>query len=111
MKARNLMCVLGLLLLCITSASAAAASNSLTWRVKDEKAVFGYIVYRAEHREGPFRRVNAEIIRRHREVPTDQYRFDDRSAETGKTYYYFIDVISEHGRKQRLSGVRSKIAR
>lgn len=90
------------------AASAASADNALTWRVADEKGVFGYIVYRGERREGPFRRVSASVIRRHRDAGQAPYRFDDRSVEAGKTYYYFIDVISELGRKQRLSGVRSK---
>ena len=99
------------LLTCAGSAAASPASNSLTWRVSDEKAVFGYIVYRAEHREGPFRRANKDIIRKNgKQADAGQYRFDDGSLEAGKTYYYFIDVISEYGRKQRLSGVRSKTA-
>src|SRR5690606_541596 len=93
---------------------AESGRNSLTWKVADEEGVFGYIIYRAEQREGPFLRINARIIRKHAgpasKAGAGPYRFEDSAIEAGRTYYYFIDAVSVGGRKQRLSGVKARTA-
>lgn len=96
---------------CLVSTMAAAASNTLSWTVKDEKEVFGYIVYRADRREGPYLRASEKIIRNPKvrmsppSTSPATYLFEDKAVQDGRTYYYFIDVISTGGKKQRLSGV------
>jgi hypothetical protein len=101
------------LLLASVPATAASSSNTLRWKAASEKGTFGYIVYRSENRDGPFLRINPAIIRggtRDADSASDisEYRFEDTEVKSGQTYYYFIDVISNHGRKQRLSGVKAK---
>lgn len=95
-------------------ATAAPQANTLAWKVTEEKGVFGYIVYRAEHREGPFLRISRDIIRRHvagKDSGTaETYRFVDADVVAGRTYYYFVDAISMNGRKHRLTGVQARAA-
>jgi len=83
--------------------------NALTWTAGNEGGAFGYLVYRSDRREGPYRRVNERIVR----VPWDgaaehRYRWVDQRVEPGRTYYYYLDVVSENGIKQRFSGVISR---
>ncbi len=60
--------------------------------------------------EGPYRRVNPDIIRARHVTPTatSSYRFVDVKVESGRTYYYYLDTVSDGGFKQRLSGVITK---
>jgi hypothetical protein len=82
----------------------------LQWSARNEEGVYGYLVYRSFRREGPYRRINPEIIHaRHDEPPaSSSYRFADTEVEPGRTYYYYLDTVSESGIKQRLSGVITK---
>ena len=68
--------------------------------------VHGYLIYRSLDRSGPFRRINDAIVR----VPMDgvnphKYSYSDEQVEPGVTYYYYLDVVSEAGIKQRFSGI------
>jgi hypothetical protein len=79
------------------------------WTVVDEEGIYGYIVYRSERREGPFVRVNRDLIRsagagagRH------DYHFDDAEVLPGTTYYYFVDLVGTNGHRRRLTGVAAK---
>jgi hypothetical protein len=82
----------------------------LRWTASQEDGVYGYLVYRADRREGPFRRVNQEIIHVERDQSegAGAYRFVDTAVEAGRTYFYYLDAVSMGGLKQRLSGVISK---
>lgn len=92
--------------------AALGASTTLSWKVTDEAKVYGYIVYRSDLRAGPFQRLNREIVRvkdaQRDDAGHSRYHYVDATVEGGKTYYYFIDAISVQGRKQRLSGVKSR---
>lgn len=82
------------------------ARNTLNWQAATEEGLFGYLVYRSENRDGPFRRTNEQIIR----VPADRldqhdYSWVDGDVESGKTYYYYLDAVSVTGIKQRFSGI------
>lgn len=81
----------------------------LHWKAKEGKTVRGYIVYRALAREGPYLRRNARIV----PVPKDgkpehAYEYFDSEVESGRTYYYYVDVIDTSGIKERFSGVLTK---
>ena len=82
---------------------------TLSWQARQEEGVYGYLVYRSDRREGPFIRINRDIIHaRGVEVEIAGYRFVDTDVGVGRTYYYYLDTISTSGRKQRFSGVVSK---
>ena len=81
----------------------------LHWQARNEKGVYGYLVYRAERREGPFLRISREIVHVPPEAPdVGSYEFVDRDVEPGRTYYYTLDVVRTTGHKSRFSGVLSK---
>ena len=81
----------------------------LTWQAVSEESTYGYLVYRADRREGPFRRVSSAIIR----VPVEGaklpvYTFVDTAVAPGKTYFYYLESVTRAGKKTRLSGVVAK---
>lgn len=91
---------------------AASPANRLSWKVSEGKGIFGYIIYRAEQRQGPYLRASERIVRSAnpgvaKDAPIE-YLFVDDAVEAGKTYFYFIDVVDVSGRKQRLSGVQKR---
>ncbi|MEM7051357.1 MAG: DUF1573 domain-containing protein [Acidobacteriota bacterium] len=90
-------------------AESAEASARLAWSVRKQDHIFGYFVYRSLDPEGPFRRVSDEMVKA---LPgpgnVGRYEFVDREVEAGQTYYYFIDLVTRSGLKERLSGVLSK---
>ena len=99
-----------LLLACVATAAedAAPSAPELHWKSRNEEGVYGYIVYRAEERSGPFLRVNSRIIPRHAQAPgaaDQEYHFIDESALPDRPYYYFIDAIGDSGRRQRLTAI------
>ena len=92
-----------------TSAEIPGVTNTLNWTAETERGVYGYLVYRAENRDGPFLRVNEAIVR----VPDDElerheYTWVDSDVEPGKIYHYYLDAVSAQGVKQRFSGILSR---
>jgi hypothetical protein len=84
--------------------------TTLRWRSQREDQVYGYIVYRSNKAEGPFRRLSEEIV--HVDVdqlgPVREYAYVDRDVAAGATYHYYLDVIGVDGRKRRFSDVVSR---
>jgi len=81
----------------------------LTWQAVSEESTYGYLVYRADRREGPFRRVSPSVIK----VPAEgaklpAYSFVDTDVVPGKTYFYYLESVTRAGKKARLSGVVAK---
>lgn len=89
--------------------ASAPARATLEWKATQEEGVYGYLVYRATDRDGPYRRLGKEIVHVSSEPgAVHSYRFDDDSVESGKIYYYYLDKIASSGVKSRFSGVVSK---
>lgn len=87
------------------------APVTLNWRSANDGKLYGYMVYRAEDRAGPFHRVSDTPILKSETVAAAaiaDYTFTDKSVETGKTYYYYIDTVAIDGSQQRFSPVLSK---
>ena len=81
----------------------------LTWEAKQEKDTYGYLVYRSDRREGPFRRMNPEILRVSAGPGPHVYTYVDEQVEPGHTYYYYLESMGRGGTKSRLSGVMAKV--
>lgn len=81
----------------------------LTWEAKQEKDTYGYLVYRSDRREGPFRRINPEILRVSSGAEPHTYTYLDEQVEPGHTYYYYLESIGRGGTKARLSAVMAKV--
>ncbi len=82
----------------------------LVWRAKAERGIYGYLVYRAADRQGPFVRRNKAVVRADGvgEDGVGRYVFRDCEVEAGKTYYYYLDYVTNTGLKVRFSGVQTK---
>jgi len=79
----------------------------LKWQVSNESNVHGYLVYRADTENGPFLRVNKDIVHVDSEKGdgvTSTYAWRDDSATPGKTYWYYVGLLNRDGTKQQLSG-------
>jgi hypothetical protein len=81
----------------------------LQWSAANELRLYGYIVYRAEDRAGPFQRISPQPIHVLRdEQQVHKYSFEDASVTAGKTYYYYIDAIDMRGKRERFMPVVEK---
>jgi hypothetical protein len=84
----------------------------LKWTVGNGQPLYGFIVFRGEHEDGPFRRVTPHVIR---STATDneavKYQYRDNTAESGKAYWYYIGVVYNDGHKQQLSGPQKFVAK
>jgi hypothetical protein len=81
----------------------------LTWEVRQEQETYGYLVYRSDRREGPFRRVNRDVLRVSPGAGSHVYSYRDETVAPGHTYYYYVESIGRGGTKSRLSGVMTKV--
>lgn len=81
----------------------------ITWEVRQEQETYGYLVYRADRREGPFRRINRDILRVSSGPEPHVYSYTDDQVAPGHTYYYYLESIGRGGTKSRLSGVMTKV--
>ena len=79
----------------------------LKWQVSNENNMYGYLIYRGDGENGPFLRVNKDIVRvgdNKGDGVTSTYAWRDDSATAGKTYWYYIGMLNRDGTKQQLSG-------
>lgn len=83
----------------------------LKWSVAHEELVFGYAIYRADAEAGPFLRINDETISAVNTDGGSAYQWRDTSAESGKTYWYYVGVLNKDGTKQQLSGPQKVVAK
>lgn len=76
----------------------------LRWEVANQQTLYGYLIYRAPAKDGPFQRVNDKIVRVMDKDSTNSYVWRDTSAKTGETYWYYISSLANNGEKTQLSG-------
>ena len=79
----------------------------LKWQVSNENNMYGYLIYRGDSENGPFLRVNKDIVHvgpDKGDGVTSSYAWRDDSATAGKTYWYYIGMLKRDGTKQQLSG-------
>jgi hypothetical protein len=84
----------------------------LKWTVANGQPIYGFQIFRAGAEAGPFVLVNAKTIASIAKTKDSiDYRFRDNSAESGKTYWYYIGIVYNDGRKQKLSDSQKVVAR
>ena len=81
----------------------------ISWEVRQEQDTYGYLVYRSDRRDGPFRRINREILKVASGPEPHAYSYVDEPVDPGHTYYYYLESIGRGGTKSRLSGVITKV--
>jgi hypothetical protein len=72
----------------------------LRWRTESEAGNVGFSIYRSEVENGKYTKVTFIKSAGRIGTPTD-YQFTDKDAETGKTYYYYIEDIDISGKTNK----------
>ena len=77
----------------------------LTWSATHENGVYGYEVYRSSSQDGSFRRVSSGIIPRLDQTGKQGsvYRWRDGDYESGKTYWYYVNLVMQKGAKRKFT--------
>lgn len=88
----------------IQIATAQEYKNTLTWSTASEVYNFGYDIYRAEHKNGPFQRITATPVAGAgtTDVPSD-YEYIDDTIDPQQRYYYYIESISLSGERRKFT--------
>lgn len=87
------------------SVAPSGAGPLLKWTVANEAGIYGYGIYRGTSKEGPLLRVNRNIVRvgDTNVGKSSNYQWRDNSAHTGVVYWYYVGMIYNDGRKERLT--------
>lgn len=81
----------------------------LVWTATQEDQTFGYLVYRADRREGPFLRLNPKVVQVGSGAAQGSYAYEDDTVAPGRSYFYYLESIDKGAQKRRISGVVEKI--
>jgi hypothetical protein len=80
--------------------------NVIKWATASELNNFGFDVYRGESEDGPFQRINSDVIEGAGTSDTPHYyRHVDDSIDPRKTYYYYVESISMSGERRRFTPI------
>jgi hypothetical protein len=85
---------------------------TIRWRNETEHDNYGFNIYRSEKKEGPFTKLNKEIIPGAGTSSTPkEYVYLDKPLEIGKIFYYYIESISFAGEKERITPVTKVVVK
>ncbi len=72
----------------------------LNWTTASEINTAGFNIYRSDSKDGPWTRINPQIIPSASEkVMGGKYRYEDTTTQSGKTYYYQLEDVEFNGTK------------
>ena len=84
----------------------------LKWAASNEELVFGYAVYRGDSKEGPFVRINEDLIEViGGDTAGSSYQWRDNGAVSGKTYWYYVGAVHNNGTREPLSEPQKVVAK
>jgi len=71
------------------------------WQTESEQECYGYYIYRARAKDGPFEKVNRNLVQGGgtTHVPRS-YRLVDQPLPAGETFYYQIEQVDLDGAKR-----------
>lgn len=70
---------------------------TLNWETALELDMVGYNVYRSEGPDGPKVKLNGDVIQAQLGWYGSTYTFEDVGVESGKTYYYWLEIVNLDG--------------
>ena len=103
--------LIALSIVALSGSTNASEPVVLHWQIKPNPDVFGFNIYRASNRAGPYVRVNKNLLgagMAFNNGSTNEVRFEDTAVASGGTYYYYVDVVKRTGLSERLTGVLTK---
>ncbi len=81
-------------------------NNTIRWATASEVDNFGFDVFRSENEEGPFDRLNSEVIEGAGTTDEPQrYQWVDDTIDPRKIYYYYVESISMSGVREQFTPV------
>ena len=70
----------------------------LSWTTASEVNTAGFNLYRSERPEGPYTRINSQLIPASADqLIGDKYVYQDNNVSPGKTYYYQLEDVEYNG--------------
>ncbi len=78
------------------------AHVTLSWTTASEVNTAGFNLYRSENPNGPFTRINPQLIAASIDpVAGGKYQYQDTSIVSGRTYYYQLEDVELNGKSTR----------
>lgn len=94
--------VLLALLACLALLTACSPARVvIQWTTATEINTAGFNVYRAERAEGPYTKINAQLIPASDALTGGKYQYEDTTVVAGKTYYYQLEDVEYGGATAR----------
>ncbi len=98
--------VLAMLLVCAVMltgcASIAPARILIQWTTASEVNTAGFNLYRSQDSEGPYTKINAQLIPASNDALTGaKYEYEDTDVVYGRTYYYQLEDVELSGTSTR----------
>jgi hypothetical protein len=103
--------VLFSLLLLLLLAGCSNQGATITWETASEVDTAGFNLYRATSPDGPWQKIKEQLIPPSEDpVSGGSYKFVDKSAEPGKTYYYQLEEGELSGNTTRFDPIELQTA-
>lgn len=82
------------------------ATVLVEWSTASELNTAGFNIYRSENPEGPFSRINTDLIPASLDPLTGgQYKYQDEPVAPGKLYYYQLEELETGGGSTRFGPI------
>ena len=94
----SLAAALVLMIVTATGSAFGAATVTVEWSTASELNTAGFNLYRGESQDGPFTRINAELIPASPDpLIGGSYIYTDTGVAAGRTYYYQLEDVETSG--------------
>jgi len=101
-----LLTALALVTLAANAGEDEVPSRTIKWKTASELDNFGFDVYRGESEEGPFTRLTEQpILGAGTSDAPSSYQYVDDTIDPDKTYYYYVESISNNGVRERFTPI------
>ncbi len=85
----------------LAACAPAPARIVVQWTTATEINTAGFNVYRSERAEGPYTKLNAQLIPASDALTGGKYQYEDTTVVSGKTYYYQLEDVEYGGATAR----------
>ena len=84
---------------------------TIRWQNQSQET-YGFNIYRGDSKEGPFTKINKEIISSAGSAKAQkEFVFIDQPLEIGKVFYYYVESVSFAGQKEAITPVTKVVVK